>query len=179
MTPQEIKTKIFLHEARRWIGVREVGGDNHGQVVEMFQKAVDGKAQGEPWCLAFAQFCIHQAEETYAAIYGGLITLPLFSTEHCITLWNNSQARRIQDPIPGCLVIWQFWKDGKPTSSGHVGIVEDIIPAKFSDKETLRTIEGNTSDGQGVVREGNGVYSRLRSKSGSDSMKVLGFLKVW
>jgi len=42
--------KLLVHEAKRWVRFTESGGDNRGQVVEMFQRAVDGKAQGEAWC---------------------------------------------------------------------------------------------------------------------------------
>jgi hypothetical protein len=44
----------------------------------------------------------------------------------------------------------------------------------------VTTIEGNTGDGAGVVREGDGVYVRERQmKVTSGSMQVLGFIRVW
>ena len=48
-----IKERLLIHEAKRWVGVTEVGGNNRGQVVEIFQKAVGGVANGQPWCMDF------------------------------------------------------------------------------------------------------------------------------
>lgn len=171
---QSLKHRLLAYEASRWIGAKESGGDNKGQIVEMFQKAVDGKAQGEAWCLAFAQFCINQVDCLYDEMtLSSNPPSPLKKTEHCLTLWNASQAYRIQTPEVGCLVLWQHWKDGKPTSSGHVGIVKAIK------EDSLITIEGNTGDGLGIVREGDQVAQRERPTRDLGSMKLLGFIKVW
>lgn len=171
----EQKKKLLIFEASRWVGVREIGGDNKGQLVEMFQKEVDGKAQGEPWCMAYIQFCIRSAERLIKYVTGENCESLLPKTEHCMTLFNKAPAHlKLSSPEIGCLVIWQFYKDGKPTASGHVGLVTDILA-----DGTLITNEGNTSDGLGVVREGDGVYVRRRSPKGSASMRIAGFVKVW
>ena len=52
LTPH-LKMRLLVWSARLWVGMTEVGGNNRGQVVERFQRAVDGKASGEPWCAAF------------------------------------------------------------------------------------------------------------------------------
>jgi hypothetical protein len=94
----------------------------------------------------------------------------IFKSEHCLTVWNNSPKElRLKEPEVGCLVIWQY----DNTTNGHVGIVTKV------NKNTIETIEGNTGTGAGVVREGDGVYARKRSKAGSDKMKILGYLKVF
>jgi hypothetical protein len=46
------KTDLMIYEAKRWLNFVE-SGNNKGQVVEMFQKAVDNVAAGEPWCMSF------------------------------------------------------------------------------------------------------------------------------
>lgn len=48
--PAAMPNLKLLEEARRWVGVREKGGNNRGPEVEKFQKAVDGRASGEAWC---------------------------------------------------------------------------------------------------------------------------------
>ena len=58
MVSAEIRKRLLVLEASRWIGVSEVGGQNKGQLVEMFQKSADDKASKEPWCLAFVLFCV-------------------------------------------------------------------------------------------------------------------------
>jgi hypothetical protein len=44
------------------------------------------------------------------------------------------------------------------------------------DAEQFTTIEGNTGNGSGVVREGDGVYKRTRSINGAGTMVVMGFI---
>lgn len=156
----------LVEVAKRYIGTKESGGDNKGAQVEAFQKAVDGKAQGEAWCMAFVQFCINKVEEET----NETLKSKIFKSEHCLTVWNKTPVeQRLKVPEPGCLIVWQFGK----TASGHVGIVTAVGPTKVD------TIEGNTGDGQGVVREGDGVYARKRSRTGTSDMKVLGFLRVF
>jgi hypothetical protein len=40
----------LIEVAEKYIGIKEATGHNDGSEVEMFQKAVDNKAQGESWC---------------------------------------------------------------------------------------------------------------------------------
>lgn len=161
-----VPSKKLVEIAKKYIGTKEEGGDNKGKQIEEFQKAVDGKAQGEAWCMAFVQFCIKEVEK----LSGGLIKSEIFKSEHCMTVWNNTpKEQRLTTPEVGCLILWQF----AGTSNGHVGIVTNVGPTRVD------TIEGNTGDGQGVVREGDGVYARNRSKTGDAKMKVVGFLKVF
>jgi len=170
----ETKKRMLCYEAQRWVGVTEVGGDNSGQLVEMFQKAVDGKAQREPWCLAFIFFCIKQVDKAADAIFlQALNKTKLKPTEHCMTLFRSSKSQVLKSPEVGCVMIWEFVKNGKPTGSGHAEIVIEVH------KDHVVTVGGNTSDGQGVNREGDGVYKRVRSVLGSPTMVVRGFLKVW
>ena len=152
--------------AKQYIGTKESGGDNKGSQIEEFQKAVDGKAQGEAWCMAFVQFCIEKVEEQTNETSKSKI----FKSEHCLTVWNKTPiSQRLTVPEVGSLIVWQFGS----SSNGHVGIVTNVRSTRVD------TIEGNTGDGAGVVREGDGVYSRNRSRTGSSDMKVLGFLKVF
>jgi hypothetical protein len=154
--------------ASKLVGVKE-SGKNKGKMVEEFQKAVDGKAQGEPWCMSFVQYCIKKTDE-----FGGISSW-IFKTEHVLTCWNKSpKEARLSKPEVGAIVIWNYYKNGKPTASGHTGIVEKII-----DNKTMITIEGNTSDGIGINREGDGVYRRKRLIGNSGSFVLLGYLKPW
>jgi|GEM_PF-1912335 len=165
------KMKALVAEASHWVGVREKGS-NRGPEVEAFQKAVDGRAVGEPWCLAFVFYCIEAVDK---AVDGPETWL--FKTEHVMTCWNRTlMPARIQalDVRSGDLIIWQHFKNGKPTAMGHAGIVARVLsPGKFE------TIEGNTSDGRSVVREGDGVHRRVRGINDSGTMRVKGFLRPW
>ena len=96
------------------------------------------------------------------------------ATELCMALYDGAPTTcKISKPEPGCVVVWQFYKDGKPTMQGHTGIVIAVNDL------TITTVEGNTSDGTGINREGDGVYQRERSLAGSDTMKIKGYLRPW
>lgn len=63
-----IKTTILCFEAKRWVGTMEER-HNNGQIIKMFQRAVDDRADGEAWCMAFAQYCIKMAEKALLEIF--------------------------------------------------------------------------------------------------------------
>jgi uncharacterized protein (TIGR02594 family) len=155
--------QLLIKEASKWVGVHEKGGNNKGAEVELFQKAVDGKASGEAWCMAFMQFCIKQVEASEG------INSKIFRSEHCMTVWNNSpEAIKTHTPEVGCIIIWRHGQ----TSNGHTGIITGIdVDGDFL------TIEGNTADSSSIIRDGDGVFSRVRSKNGSGEMKIVGFIK--
>lgn len=153
--------KTLVKKAQSFIGVREEG-NNKGKWVEIFQKAVDGKASQESWCMGFVQYILKEIEKETKESSG------IFSSEHCMTVWAKTpDDRKLKKPEVGCIVIWNF----VGTSSGHAGIVTRVAG------DRMDTIEGNTGDGKGVVREGDGVYARNRSHGGDSKMKVVGFLK--
>jgi peptidoglycan hydrolase-like protein with peptidoglycan-binding domain/predicted alpha/beta hydrolase family esterase len=156
--------QALIDVAQSYIGVREQGY-NSGAQVEAFQRAVDGVAQNEAWCMSFAQYCIKAVEKAAQA------DSPIAQSEHCLTVWKNSPDNlKSSAPKPGSLVIWQHGN----SSSGHVGIVESV-----NADGTFTTIEGNTNDGSGVTREGIGVFRRQRDLNGSGEMRVVGFLNVF
>jgi hypothetical protein len=69
-----------------------------------------------------------------------------------------------------------MYKDGKATSSGHVGIVVGV-----NSDGSILTVEGNTSPGDVVQREGDGVWLKQRRylNEPKGTMQVKGFLRVW
>jgi hypothetical protein len=114
-------------------------------------------------CMGFVQYCIKQVEQIEN------IRTNLFSCEHCLTVWNKTdEDMRANGPHPGYIVIWQHGD----TTQGHTG----IVTSELLDDNTFNTIEGNTSAGVGVVRDGDGVYERSRSINGAGNMKVVGFI---
>lgn len=153
----------LIREAEKWIGVHETGGNNKGPEVVRFQKAVDGKALGEPWCACFVQFCVKEVQTRFGA------TLVMAVSEHCMTIWNKTPGvHRHRSPKAGFVVIWNY----EGTASGHIGIVSRVI-----DEFTIETIEGNTSpDDNTIEREGDGVYRKIRSTKQIGKMRLVGFI---
>ena len=162
--------ELLAIQAENWIGVSEVG-NNSGPEVELFQKALDGKAAGEPWCCAFVAYCILAVQRHN----GRPPVVPL--SEHCLTMWQKAPAaQKTQVPIIGSLQVWQHGT----SSNGHIG----IVTRGCKDVRYVYTVEGNTSpDASGdksVVREGQGVYEKLRPVSGSvGDMHILGYILPW
>lgn len=168
----------LINVASETIGITEATGRNDGPMVEAFQKAVDGVAHGEPWCMAWVHWCIIEAEKRVSN-YGNqpFHMSDLYKSESTMKVWNRSrEALEIIRPEPGCLMFWQRHdKYGKPTWMGHVGIVSDVLS-----KDMVRTIEGNTSSGPGDQREGEGVFSKTRHiRHSIGSLRPKGFLSVW
>ena len=164
--PSNDIASMLISRANSQVGVRESGGNNKGKEVEEFQKVVDGKAQGEAWCMAFMQWV---SKKTCDQLN---VKNPLYPTEHCYTLWNNTPEKyRLSKPKKGAVMIQVTRTKGK--YNGHTGICSGGLHA---DGKNFSTIEGNTN-GAGSS-EGNGVYKKTRSIDGTSSMTVKGFVDL-
>lgn len=152
-----------LDEAIKWVGVHEQKG-RPGAAVNVFRKATDGVADGEPWCAAFVQYCV----STVALRYG--IEISLHPSELCYNMWKKTPERcRLDKPVPGSIIIWNY----PGTVHGHTGIVLRPLEAPFM----VRTIEGNTKDPRvGADKNIRGVFPKIRCTKDSESMVVLGYL---
>ena len=167
MKPQ---IELFLIEAYRWRMVREEGGNNQGQIVRLFQEAVNGKAEGEPWCAGFVHFCLN-AVNRQAAVYGGG-EHKVRKSEWVKSIWENTmQEYKGLDPQRGCLAVWR--SDG---DNGHIGVVLDV----YSDGR-IRTLEGNTESNEtGNQRDGGGVYEKTRDpRLKIGNMTLVGYIYPW
>ena len=158
--------KVFILAAAHCIGIRESGGNNSGPMVELMQRTLGG-ADKEPWCMAAVQTWLAYAEEACSVVS------PVYASEHCLTVWRNTpEAQRVKIcPNPGAIIIWRHGN----TDSGHTGITFSPVVG-----DSYEAIEGNTESGivgGRIERDGGGVYSTRRTLTGSDSMRVVGFLK--
>lgn len=157
---------LFRLSMQSLIGVREIGGNNQGEMVELIQSTIGGAGK-EPWCMAAVQSCIAYAEEKTKLVS------PIIASEHCLTVWNDSpKEQRVKSfPLGGAIVIWRHGT----TSNGHTGCLES------TDGIIMHTYEGNTESGLDesgkIEREGGGFYYCKRGFRGDGSMKVVGFLK--
>lgn len=151
-------------EARRWVGITEQNHDNSGQLVELFQKVIGG-ANKESWCMSFVQYCVLWMDKFFPES-----TSKLHKSESCLEVWLKTPMEcRIKDPMTGSIVIWNY----EGTIQGHCGIV---IENRLGQ---IVTVEGNTSAGDGVDREGDGVFMKFRTKDHVGKMKILGYLDPW
>ncbi len=173
-----LKTTLLSFEAKRWIGILEEG-ENSGQLIQIFQRSVDGQTNKESWCMAFAQYCIKMTERAFVELFpdepAGVSVI--FRSEHCLTTWNRSPELQTSTPVKGSLCVWQKFNGREATSSGHTGIVTDLHA-----DGTISVVEGNTSSSnKAIEREGDGVYLKRYTVGKMDrgALALKGFLRVW
>lgn len=173
--------KILVWLASQLVGVTE-NGANKGAMIERFQRAVDGVASGEPWCVGFVQHCVKEVDGLVDTIglaplsMNGTVYVPgkqqLSPTEWTIGLWHSTPKHlRRERPASGLIVVWQSLKDA---NKGHCGIISSVA------SDAIVTIEGNTSPGFGDQREGDGVWKKQRDAGGIIPGFIrLGYLSPW
>lgn len=166
-----MKIKALAWMAEQFVGVTETK-NNGGAMVEKFQRAVDGKAAGEPWCVCFVQYCADQIDSFYDRC---IFPHPPYNhhqlapTEWTIGLWDATPKElRRAAPSEGLIVVWQSIAN---PNRGHCGIVTDVRG------DVVFTVEGNT--GTASQREGDGVWHKGRVSGNIPGFKRLGYLSPW
>lgn len=156
-SPRKVDVAEIITEAEKWIGVDETGPG-----VDVFRKAVNNEAEGEPWCVAFVMYCARAVGIRFGK------EPDLYPTELAYELWRKSPKKcRLLTPVPGCIVVWNYLG----TIRGHAGIVTAVTG------DFLHTIEGNT---EGVRGKPHGVFRKTRLCTKNDSgMVILGYLKAF
>lgn len=151
----------LVNESYQWVGIHEKK-KGHSKSVDSFRKAVDGKAQGEPWCAGFVQYCAQAVSLRTGA------KISLYPSESVMVMWNETPKKyRVNKIIPGCIAVWNW----SGTDRGHTGIV------LREDKHHFYCVEGNTSHPKFPSSQiGRGVYIKKRRKSELASLMLVGFL---
>lgn len=158
--------ELIVYTARKYIGLQEIKG-NLGFKDERFEQLMKevGWQKGQAWCAYFTELVWKSAYSNYTnkqfVINYNKLLDKLFSAGAVKTYNNfkNSDMFEVnKTPEPGCVVIWQYYKDSKPHWSGHAGIV---IKVYSDDSDKFETIEGNTNSQGG--REGIEVAKKIRT----------------
>jgi len=137
---------LMIYAAESCVGIREIGGNNRGPMVQLIQETVV-RAENEAWCMSFVMTMI-----AYAEVKTG-VKSPLKATESCADLRKNTPKSQWVKavPAPGAIVIWL-----KSNGLGHTGIMTEWKG------KTMLTVEGNTESGLNpkgeVERDGGGTY---------------------
>jgi hypothetical protein len=178
-----MKHDWLIHEARKWVGTMESGGDNRGPIVDHFITQTGGTL-GSAWCLSFARFCCDRVDTDSDLIYALSESERnhniLFETQSVMELWIKTPtwARWSLKPIPGFVTVWEHFSDaGTATGLGHCGIVSEVVDSG----RWFKNIEGNTGPERGgdINRQGDGVYEKTRSVQGSPRFRILGWVDPW
>ena len=169
LAQEAIKTKnarlLFILVQQTLVGIREVGGNNSGPLVELMQETIGGHSK-EAWCMSEQQTAL-----AYVEVKTG-IQSPIPAGEHCLTVLKQSPVSLVvkKIPAPGAMVIWQHGT----SPNGHTGTMVQW------GKTWMNCIEGNTEHGivdDKIERDGGGVYYTKRSTVANGDMHVLAFLK--
>lgn len=145
--------------------ITEEGGENRGVQVEKFLRGV-GLGAGNPWCAAFVRYCEGKAEAFLKVAGDKTVDIPdSFPVSGYVPDFENwgrknggwitiDQAREgLITPQPGDLALFYFAAKGR---TAHIGIVTGTWEGG------VLTVEGNTSGGPGVNRDGDSVFRRRR-----------------
>lgn len=150
-TFRELAVRWGEGEARK--GVREVGGNNRGPRVSMYQ-GLDGLKidpdTGYPWCASFVV-------AGYELVGRPLVELHESASVGLLLGAAGKHGWVVSKPLRGDLVCF-FWGGSGDSWPDHIGFVRGVKGS------TLLTVEGNTSSGRaGSQDDGDGVFMRERS----------------
>lgn len=151
----------LIAAASAFVGIGEEGGNNRGQVVDLFLRQVR-QPPGQPWCAAFVH---HVGYWSHFDHVSKSSSWPLPATASCWELGEFARVRAVlrRDPMPGDVFL-VFSPELKRFA--HTGIVVSVAGTQTSQADTVygcNTIEGNTSDAGS--RDGQATLSRQRSFS--------------
>ena len=158
-----LREKLVQNElAATKLGIREMGGNNHGPWVKKFLGAV-GLPEGYAWCDAFQSFEMEGAAGHKLKIESASVS-QTYAT-------GKSLGWAVSKPARGDLVCYDF--DGDGQFDDHIGLVVKVL--SIGPTLTLQTVEGNTSSGlAGSQGDGDGVFLRRRVVSA----KSVGFIRI-
>lgn len=159
MTDLQRQTLIV---AKRFMGAREDLGANRGTVIRRFQLFIGRWMVGQPWCAAYATFCIHIAAQEL----GIKTTFIKSASSSAIYAWAKKNHRLLSAPAPGCVFVVRKGGSGDDDrrsevgkSHIHTGLVHTVNP-----DGVLITVEGNAS---------NRVRWGKRSQAGLDFIEIV------
>lgn len=177
-----MKNEWLIHEAKKWVGTMEAGGENRGPIVDHFIASTGG-VLGSAWCLHFVRYCVDQVDKQCELIYAASESLRapniLPKTGSCVKMWKTApEYSKSLTPSVGSIVLWEhFDKAAHATGLGHAGIVTKVLDGGH----WIGTVEGNTGPERAgdINREGDGVFEKTRSLQGGPRMRILGFISPW
>ena len=155
---------FVIAAANAFVGLGEEGGDNRGQMVELFLRAVQ-QPPGQPWCAAFVHhvgFCAHYDSRARRSSW----SLP--PTASCQELHDYAEPRGAVVTVPAEGDVFLVWRPAM-RKFGHTGFVVSIdvvMPGAAGPLYRCTTVEGNTNDDGSA--NGYTTLRRTRTFTGAD-----------
>lgn len=162
----------LLTIAQSYLGLKEDGGSNkflESNPLNALLKAA-GHQDGEAWCCYFQEGVAAKAYPEHTE------WLDKIMSANCVQCAINLIARGVPFtaiPTVGHLVFFQLYKDGHPTSKGHVGLV------KLASGTQFMSIDGN-SNGSGARETTTGMVCEVNRelKFHPNGLNVIAFLDL-
>jgi len=129
---------------------------------------------GWAWCVCFCEKIWKQSFRDFnidKGIYNEMAKLVTAGAVKTFRNFTKADGWVVsKTPVVGAIVIWQKYKGGKGTTSGHAGIVIEIHDYY------IVVVEGNTNKAGG--REGIGVFEKKRKFNfeSTSGLRMLGFI---
>jgi hypothetical protein len=142
-----------------------------------------GFYSGAPWCGFFCRMVWLEAKTPIHTSTTPIITMVTSSAVKSMKA--AARAKRFETyPVPGSVVVWRSFRNNKPLSTGHMGIVTEVDITAWSLVNgknipiygSFNTVEGNTT--KFGEREGKTVATRIRSFQWyrTDGLRLMGFI---
>jgi len=150
---------LLVAAATSFVGIGEDGGDNRGQVVELFLREVR-QPPGQPWCAAFVHHVGFWSHWDHSAKQS---SWPLPATASCWELGEFARVRAIlrKDPQAGDVFLVYNKQFQRFAHTGVVASVSRALATPAGDTVyACTTVEGNTSDDGS--RDGRLTLTRTR-----------------
>lgn len=162
------KMVCLVANALESMKIREVGGNNMGQVVGEIQSVIGGIHPGGdrlPWCMDLAQVLVAFIEDWCG------VQSPVPISQGVLQTWNI--AKQIEGLTSvNCEVGTICCTKHDASWMGHALIVMQNGPSNM-----MMTFEGNTN--YAGSRDGDGAYFRTRDKQSNGNLKTLGFVRIY
>lgn len=161
MIGETINQEVVLR-AEAEIGQREIP-PNQGfedKAFETRMKAV-GFQVGNPWCALYTELIWEESYQNWDALLFTRLE-KLFSASAVKTFRNFQKTKDFvvnKKFKPGCLVVWQTYREGKKHWTGHIAIGKAYIQKT----NQIITIDGNTNEAGS--REGIIIAEKSRTLS--------------
>lgn len=155
----------WVDTAAAYLHVRETSPNCSRDIARMLRSVALGC--GHPWCAAFVRYCLDAGRAVYPTVRSAAARA--YVTRESIPAKHVKKGYRTI--ARGWLAVWTH----SASWTGHIGIVE-----RPGDR-MITTIEGNTSSGDGINRDGDGVYRRMRTIPlvASTRLQLRWFTPVW
>jgi hypothetical protein len=154
---------FLIAAAASLVGVREEGGTNRGQMIDLFLRGVN-RQPGEPWCAAFVHHVGYWSHFASGAKRSGW---PLPPTASCKALAQYAREQQVLRKEPHDGDVFLLWH-APIAQFAHTGIVERVRDLGAMEGGTewfdCDTIEGNSDAGDSRDGDGatTGVVRRVR-----------------